>query len=240
MLPFVEIFGQKIPLYPLMTYAGLITSFIFVSYHLIQLNAFKKYALVYFYCLIGAGLGAKSFGVLSVFFNHIYNKEPVVLSTLFYESGIVYLGGLLGYLLLLKIWSRIRKLDFKMLENLAALGIPLFHIFGRIGCYFAGCCYGRYINLTLGQKTIVFQLPVQLMEAAFEGGLFILLFKWYKAGEKDILNSYLFCYSVIRFLLEFCRGDTVRGIYFGISFSQIICVIVIAVIIFQGQKRKKK
>lgn len=108
-------------------------------------------------------------------------------------------------------------------------GFALFHAFGRIGCFMSGCCYGLRL-----QKQFAFlgihlnYFPLQLVESIFEFIMFFVLSKRVREGK--ILNRYLISYSIFRFINEFFRGDAVRGVWFGISTSQIISLLIIIAI----------
>ena len=129
----------------------------------------------------------------------------------------------------------VRKKGFALPEwaDLLAPAIPLFHFFGRIGCFLGGCCYGvpcsfgfTYTHNLIEQANGVSRFPIQLVEAAFNLALFVLLWTLQKKGkfQGKRLVLYLLCYSVGRFVFEFGRGDTYRGIWFGLSTSQYISV----------------
>ena len=112
---------------------------------------------------------------------------------------------------------------------------PLFHIFGRIGCFLAGCCYGiesdfgftvhnNHLNPSIND---VNRLPVPLIEAACNLLIFLFilyLFKKDKMRDK-LIYVYMIIYPVVRFTLEFFRGDEYRGFLFGLSTSQWISII---------------
>ena len=186
---------------------------------------------------IGLALGAKLFGIVS---KSIYNKVETGywdINDSIFNSGIVYWGGLLGFLAAIYLNCRLRNKDFSDIINSLAIVIPLFHGFGRLGCYFAGCCYGRRDDgfFSLPYRLALDgewekRLPVQLIEAGFEFALFVILFSLYlqrrQKKEVHFINFYLILYSVFRFMIEFFRGDTVRGVIVGLSFSQIISMIV--------------
>ena len=130
--------------------------------------------------------------------------------------------------------------------------IPLFHFFGRLGCFTAGCCYGVewehgivYEHSILESANHVARFPVQLVEAVLNLMLFFLLFYLYKRGKAThkILLLYLLIYPVYRFILEFFRGDTYRGFVGFMSTSQFISVILFTisavVLIVQGIRKRK-
>ena len=109
--------------------------------------------------------------------------------------------------------------------------MPLFHAFGRIGCFLAGCCYGKKLSTPIVIGTIEFaRIPVQIIESMAEFILFIVLFILSKKNRDiDLLRIYLVIYAVIRFADEFLRGDKIRGIYGGVSTAQWISLIILFV-----------
>ena len=113
--------------------------------------------------------------------------------------------------------------------------ITVTHAFGRIGCFFAGCCYGKETDSFLGVQFPDLPAPVhatQLYEAAFLFVLFaVLSFLLLKKGFKHNMSVYLICYGIFRFCNEFLRGDY-RGNFLGIiSPSQFwsLCMIALGV-----------
>jgi phosphatidylglycerol:prolipoprotein diacylglycerol transferase len=115
--------------------------------------------------------------------------------------------------------------------------IALGHAFGRLGCFFAGCCYGAPCS---GPVCITFNdphslaplgvplFPTQLMESGGDLIIFgaLIFLRRYKTFDGQLFWLYPLFYSVLRFTVEFFRGDAVRGLYFGglVSTSQIIAV----------------
>jgi phosphatidylglycerol:prolipoprotein diacylglycerol transferase len=129
--------------------------------------------------------------------------------------------------------------------------VPLIHAFGRIGCFCAGCCYGIPYEGTchvVFEKSQVAPLgislfPVQLVESGINILLFILL-EIIVRKTKDIrisLATYMLGYGIMRFCLEFLRGDTIRGFLWNLSTSQWISLLLIAgAMILLFCKRKVK
>lgn len=156
------------------------------------------------------------------------------------KGGFVFYGGLLGGAVGLYVYTRIYKLSAKDYFDIYAAVLPLGHAVGRVGCHFAGCCYGvKYdgiFSVTYTNSDTITPLntplfPIQLTEAFVLCILFIfLMIIFNKSGKKGATSvCYLYGYAVMRFVLEFLRGDTVRGILFGLSTSQIISLLIIAV-----------
>lgn len=107
-----------------------------------------------------------------------------------------------------------------------------------IGCLLAGCCYGivydgfgaiHYANAVSGLPYAQGYFPVQLLEAVLNLGVCVILLGKAKRQQKDfdLLFIYLEYYAVVRFFLEFLRGDTTRGIYAGLAISQWISLAIL-------------
>ena len=122
--------------------------------------------------------------------------------------------------------------------DVLAVCIPLFHSVARVGCFFGGCCFGKeshsiiainYTTKVFDEVTTAYRIPTQLIEAAFNFCLFLYLLHLVRSEDwknKHILRRYLFLYSIGRFVIEFFRGDLVRGVIFGVSFSQVISILI--------------
>ena len=255
MYPYVTINGIMLPTYFLCSAAGICIAMVVLSRLLIDRFLFCKYIKIIFYSMIGLFVGAKLFGTISWSLSSLYNKGSFNLSASLKNSGIVYWGGLLGFLSFfwcLCKWKEER--DIKEVGNILAIVIPLFHVFGRIGCYFGGCCYGKKYNkfgavlYRIGKKgKQILRFPTQPLEAGFEFVFFLILYYVYKKkkdnGDGKLLIIYMYGYSIFRFVVEFWRGDSERGIYGFFSFSQIVCVFVIGCLLanyITGMRRKKK
>ncbi len=164
-------------------------------------------------------------------------------------GGQVFYGGLLGGLAVGAAFIKRKGYAKELYYDVAATAIPLFHGFARIGCFLVGCCYGveseygfTYTQALIGSANGVNRLPVQLVEAGFNfalfGVLYVLLRKKRCAGS--LLYVYLGSYAVIRFCLEFFRGDyALRGMWFGLSTSQWISLAIIVVILLRTVYKKK-
>lgn len=196
------------------------------------------------------------FGVIGVFLGGHLLFGLVHLNELKYGlahvfGGQVFYGGMLGGVL--TGWIVLKKKGYPKYPYYDIVGctIPLFHCFARIGCFLAGCCYGieSEIGFTFTESMVeganhVCRFPVQLLESALNLALFFvlyILFKKEKFKEK-LLYVYLASYAVIRFCLEFLRGDdALRGVWFGFSTSQWISLILfVAAVIFCARGAKKK
>lgn len=192
-------------------------------------------------------IGAKLLGIILNILKCIQNSESICKET-FVRSGIIYYGGLISIILTFFYLSKYKN-DRNPLEVNDAFDsfvilIPLFHVFGRIGCFFSGCCYGierktfvsvlYTINSVENGISTSWRIPTQLIEAFFEFFVFVLLLLLFMKNrcKGKLLNIYLIVYSVGRFWMELIRGDIVRGCFFFLSTSQwISCCLFIYVII---------
>jgi phosphatidylglycerol:prolipoprotein diacylglycerol transferase len=149
-------------------------------------------------------------------------------------GGNIFYGGLLGGILTAIIIVKKRP-QYGYLLDIVTPAIPLFHFFGRIGCFFAGCCFGieSSFGFTMRHSIIeeangVNRFPAQLLEALINILLFFILdfFRRKNIFKQNIIYLYLLFYSVARFFIEFLRGDEYRGFVFALSTSQIISILI--------------
>ncbi len=162
-------------------------------------------------------------------------SDPFYLSHIM-SSGFVFYGGLIGFLFGLYFVHKIIKINLKGYIQLTIFAIPLVHGFGRIGCYNVGCCYGKkftssisimYTNSIIAPNN-VYLFPVQLVESLCNFIIaFILLAFSKKLKNYNGLYLYLILYGICRFILEFFRGDLIRGVFYNISSSQYISILLV-------------
>ncbi|MCC8049898.1 MAG: prolipoprotein diacylglyceryl transferase [Clostridiales bacterium] len=223
--------------YSVMAFIGGFAAMIFIYFRLrkyeIQFSEFIKMLAL---CVAGCYAGSKILFALTQIPWLISNFSIINLLLLIPESGFVFYGGLFGVVFVLLFYTR-KDLDLrKRVFRLATPAFPLFHGFGRIGCFLAGCCYGIELNQTITLFGIleINRVPVQLFESSFEFLMFaVLLFIENHNWANDLLRVYLVSYAAFRFAIEFFRGDEVRGSLFGVSTSQWISIIVLAYYLFQ-------
>lgn len=151
-------------------------------------------------------------------------------------DNITFIGGLIGgtlcFLIAYLIFRKKLPENLKGVMTVVPCSITVAHGFGRIGCFFAGCCYGKPTDSFLGVKFPELACkvhPTQLYEAAFLFALFaVLSVLLFKRKEKYNFPIYLIAYGVFRFLIEFLRDDE-RGAFVGrLSPSQFWSILMIA------------
>ncbi len=238
--------GRDIPAYGVMFFCGIFISAI-IAVIICKRRCIERYDIVYsaVYAVIGGIAGAKLL-FLAVSIDQIIELKISIEAII--KGGFVFYGGLIGGAIGLYIYSRQFKLDFLKMADVYAVVFPLGHAIGRIGCHFAGCCYGIEYDgpfciiytETIGNTPLgVELLPIQLIEAAILIILFIVLYIVYRRSINSIGKTsfiYVVSYACIRFALEFFRGDKERGILL-LSTSQWISISIIAFLLILRIKK---
>lgn len=150
-------------------------------------------------------------------------------------GGMTFMGGLIGGVVTFLAGYFIfrKRLEGRLVDIISLLPccIVIAHAFGRIGCFFAGCCYGKPTDSFLGVQFPFLDHkvhPTQLYESAFLFILFaVMLYLYLKKGFKHNLSLYLLSYGIFRFLIEFIRGDDRGAFVGGISPSQFWALVMI-------------
>ncbi len=190
------------------------------------------------YILISALLGAKLL-LLIVDWQH-YQHDPFSLL----RSGGVFYGGLVAAVATSWWFFHKHRLPVWKMTDIMAPSIAFGHAIGRLGCFSAGCCFGKptsafwgvtftnpYAREISGVPLEVSLHPTQLYEAGAEFVIFLVLLLLLKRKQFDgqVFWAYVALYAVARFIIEFFRGDQ-RGFVFGgaLSTSQFIGILMLA------------
>lgn len=219
MLPFLEVFRLRVPTYALFVGLGAAVGLSLFLLHLPRGKA-KGAAGWAAATALGALAGAKL-----LYFITMPKGTPLSSALL---TGFVFHGGLLGGALAGLAAARALHLDALLLMDHAAPCLAIGHGIGRVGCFFAGCCYGVPVRWgvvlprALGAPHDVPLLPIQLIEAALNVALGVALLRYARKKREPGYAAGLYClvYAVMRFVLEFFRGDEVRGAAAGLSTGQ--------------------
>lgn len=161
-----------------------------------------------------------------------------------WEGGLVFYGGLIPAMFF-AIWY-MRRYRMRVLTYVDAFtpAVSIAHAIGRLGCFMAGCCYGREIGhnawyaLTFPAQARSFAppgiplYPTQLMESFGELLIFtsLLLVRRVKKFEGQLLATYLILYGILRLVTESLRGDAERGYVLPdvLSISAFISILMVA------------
>ena len=207
------------------------------------------------YIAISALVGSKALLILTELGYYLdHPREIFSLATL--RSGGVYYGGFILAVIVGVTIAKRHQLPVWKVADCSAPGIALGQSIGRLGCFAAGCCYGKpttsflgvtftnpYSHETVGVPLMVPLHPVQIYESVASLVLFFILWKWIKRKHFDgqVFILYLALYSCTRFVIEFFRGDMERGFVMGglLSTSQSIslALIIVAGTLFLYLKR---
>jgi len=163
------------------------------------------------------------------------------------QGGLMFYGGLILACLVFFGWCLCKRESIRPLADMLTVVIPLGHAFGRVGCFFYGCCYGRVsecacaVRFPAGSPASYEQsaqhliaspmmpslpvLPTQLFEAAavflLSLALLALYLRFARTRPGLVTGSYLIGYACVRFGIEMLRGDP-RAAVGPFSISQTI------------------
>ncbi|MDR0888751.1 MAG: prolipoprotein diacylglyceryl transferase [Coriobacteriales bacterium] len=259
MLPYVHIFGITIGLYGVMAVVGIFAACI-CAYFLCKKADIDVADEILFAVavLIGGAVGSVIlYGIVNIpYIVQTLSDASAYPSTVAFLGaiaqgfeGFVYYGGLLGAIVGVVVYARLSHTSTATWLDIFAVCMPLFHAFGRIGCFLGGCCYGMPspfgFTMTNDPITIangVQRFPVQLLESAAEFVIFLVILYMYKKGicKKRLIFVYFILYGIVRFSDEFLRGDYYRGFLGPLSTSQWISIVLIAVAIFAFVRQRVK
>ena len=257
MYPYIHFF-RTIPTYGIFMVTGALVANVIAIIKLRRVGlSGDDFMVVEGYGLLGAIIGSKMLYLLINVSEIDYSRlgDPKYLAS-WMQGGFVFYGGLIGGLLSLPICKKIHHIPIeKYIQHIVFL-IPFAHSFGRIGCFMAGCCYGRPYD---GFGAVVFPedsfapagiklFPVQLLEALFLLLISVILFVYgRRSGWKgNALFLYFMLYGIIRFVTECFRYDIDErgGLFGGLSLSQwlSIMMLIIGTIgwFLQGRLTKQK
>lgn len=235
MLPYIEIFGLKFYMYGLMISIGIIAGVLLLMKRSRKAGYNDDHIFNMVIIAIIAGvIGAKLFFIMTDIPQ--LSKDPSIIIKDF-GNGFVFYGAIIGGIIAAYIYSRREKWDFLEVFDLTIPSIPLAQAFGRIGCFMAGCCYGRETNTNL---YVVFKnslyapngvhlIPTQIISSLGNFIIFGILL-WIDRKERtkrgQLAAIYLIIYSIARYIIEYFRGDP-RGTVFKVfSTAQFTCIFV--------------
>jgi len=189
--------------------------------------------------IISALAGAKLLLLIVDF--ETFGRNPAELLTLLRSAGVFY-GGLITAVVVALWYLRRHKMPMWTVTDVFAPGIALGHVIGRMGCLFAGCCFGRptdvpwaitfhseYAAQNVGTTLNVPLHPTQLYEAGAELLILMFLLLTERKGRPfpgRTFWGYLLLYGVSRFVIEFYRGD-IRGMIGDFSTSQFVSLLIV-------------
>ncbi|MDY6853471.1 MAG: prolipoprotein diacylglyceryl transferase [Thermodesulfobacteriota bacterium] len=213
----------------------------------------EKILDITFYLILGAIIGSR---ILYIILHYPYFLENPLEMIKIWKGGLVFYGGFLLALSVVIWYIRKNQLNFWKILDILAPSIAIGQGIGRLGCFFAGCCFGKETTLpwavTFSHHESLARLgvplhPVQLYASINAFSIFIILTiaKRYKKFDGFILWLYVLLYATTRTILEIFRGDE-RGLifYHSITSSQFIAIILGMISVFMlfylGTKHQKR
>ena len=194
-----------------------------------------------FYALIAAIIGSRVFYILLNF--NYYLNHPLE-TVMIWRGGLVFYGGFIFAFVTCYLYLKKQKLPFLKTCDILAPGLALGEAFGRIGCFFAGCCYGAPSNLPWAvifnhpqslAKIGVPLHPTQLYASLKALVVFAILmsFRRFKKGDGQIIWLYTLLYALGRLIIEPFRGDERGLMIFGtFTLTQVIALIFIPLALY--------
>ena len=220
---------------------GMMIAIGFASALFLSLSRAKKRGLnedivygIFFCAIVGGIVGARLLFYIVELPEII--KEPSILWR--FKEGYVVYGGIIGGVLCSMLYCKKKKEIFADYFDLVMPAVAMAQGFGRLGCFFAGCCYGRetdsFFGITFHNSFYapngVKLIPTQLMSSA---GDFVIagILLWYasqKPKRMCVGAMYMLLYGIGRFSIEFFRNDY-RGSIGFLSTSQLISVFIVLI-----------
>jgi len=203
-----------------------------------------------FYVLVSAILASRLFYVAVT--PELFMDNPLEIFKI-WNGGLVFYGGFIGALITAIIYLKKQRMPLWKTADMVAPSLAIGHVLGRIGCFFAGCCYGKACDLpwavtfshpdSLAPKGIPLH-PTQLYSALDNLGIFLFLwfFRKHKQFEGQVFWLYVLVYGIARSAIEMLRGDDRGSFLFGvISISQTVgagmSLIAVFMLIFLSRKK---
>lgn len=206
--------------------------------------------------VISSIIGSRVFHVLFEELQY-YRVHPLKVFAV-WEGGYTFYGALLLSIAAIAFYCHRKKISFLQFGDISSSSGALGIFIGRLGCFFAGCCWGKQTSLPWGFTfsnpsafTDVHDKPLhptQLYESFGSLILFIYLLRLFKHRkyEGQVSFHFLTGYAILRFLIEFFRGDDYRGFIFGgyLSYGQFVSLLILpfailSMILFSKRALKK-
>ena len=237
----------NIHMYGVMIAVGVLCCFLSLFFLTKKLKVDPKFTdFIYYNGIASIALGFGSATLFQSFYNYLDNPEAG-----FKLGGMTFIGGLIGgvatFLIVYAFFWK--KYDTTLFDVLSIIPCPILiaHAFGRVGCFCAGCCYGKETDSIFGIKfpgmsTAVH--PTMLYEAIFLFVMFFVCgFLLLRFQFNYNMPLYLVTYGIFRFLIEYVRGDERGSFVAGMSPSQFWSIVMVALgvaLFFYMRWRDKK
>jgi len=259
----IEIFGLPVSTYGVLVAIGMIVSyFLFMRLSKKEGLSTDSAEFVFIVTVLAGLIGSR----IAFVIEHPEFVRNFLDIFAIWKGGVSFYGGLIGAIFGFLFSVRIKGMPLWKTSDAAAPSLVLGHAIGRLGCFSAGCCYGRPVpgadNLSVGIHFtkdfpyfyIVFPqgstappgialYPTQLLEALGNLVIFIVLLVLYrrKGFDGEVISLYAILYGSLRFFLEFYRGVTppIEGL--GLTWNQVVSVglVITGILLFLVLRKMK-
>lgn len=221
----------EVHLYGVLIAVGILAAFAILIYYGRKLSVSEKMIdFVFFNGIASIAVGFGSAAVFQSFYDYLETGKFEFNGKITFIGGLI--GGVICFLLVYLVFRKKCSGTLSQVISILPCALLAGHGFGRLGCFFAGCCYGAETDSIFGVeffvkygheyvKEGVTRHPTQLYEAIFLFALcavcswLLLKFKF-----KHNMSVYLVAYGIFRFLIEYLRADARGSLVGGISPSQ--------------------
>ena len=203
---------------------GVIFNFIYLKKNKIELQYNVLFlSMVLLFAIVGG-----------IILNALFEKDKELISLKF---GLSSFGGAIGVIVAAIVFEKIYTKD-KIFIKSAVLSLPLIYSISKLGCFFAGCCYGlpcenRFFSVTYTNGLNIPLIPIQLIETIVFGIIFIACLSL--KNKKNIVCITILICAFFKFILDFFRYNHLEEI---ISKNQIISIFFILISVFLILKKE--
>jgi phosphatidylglycerol---prolipoprotein diacylglyceryl transferase len=257
MLPkLIQIGSFYLPTYGVLVAAAFLTALAIAS-KLGRMQGLSRDAIMNLgiYCALAGIVGAKLFMIVLDPYYRKNSAQILTLSTL--QSAGIWYGGFIAALVFAYFYMRSQGLPFLKTSDVFAPGLAIGHAIGRLGCFAAGCCYGKPTNLPWavtysnpdanGAPLGVPLHPTQIYEALIESLICIVLYQLAKRKHREgsIIALYLILSAIARFMVEFVRAhDEANPLGGSLTLEQwislAVCGIGISLLLLHGRRSQPR
>ena len=201
-----------------------------------------------FYILLSAVVGSRLLYIAVEFREYLSNPLRIFKV---WEGGLVFYGGFIIAMAVVIIYIKKNEMSLWKVGDILAPSVAIGQGVGRLGCFFAGCCYGRETDVpwavifknpnTLAPMDVHLH-PTQLYDSANGFIIFaaLLILRKFKKFDGQLFWTYTLLYAVGRFIVEIFRGDERGFVTASLSTSQFIAIPLFAVSIVMLIKLKRQ
>jgi phosphatidylglycerol---prolipoprotein diacylglyceryl transferase len=232
---FLKLGPLVIHTYGLLVALGFLAAIILASTRAREFNVDRDLIFdLSFWILLSALIGARALEVMT---NFSYYRFGLLRILKIWEGGLSFYGGLAGGVLGGILYVKYRKLSVWDIGDLIVPYLALGQAIGRIGCFFAGCCYGKVCTASWAvhfnhpqslAPTGIPLHPTQIYESLADFLIFLILLNIGKKREfpGQVFLLYFVLYAAVRFIIEFYRGDN-PAVWYGFTLYQIFSVVIL-------------